>query len=421
MSYRYRRVSRFVSTALLGLGLGTAMPAHAAAVFQNDARSGGDAGDVMEQAVPITPGYYNAQLSPAGDLVDWYQIPLTRGDKVQLQLSDYNLLGLKSVHMMLMSPAGDAITLEPEGLMVAGTSYAGKAAELIVHETGTWYLKAQPVRDGVNPGDYGFRLTVTPGYGTVINTRNQSWIVLELHAPQPTRLMLQGRMHGHRAWDRAYWGTIAVERELVGRNPDGFGVGVRGGGQGTSMTATPLGLQGFDVIGPALDRTELEGTTLTAFGQHGVVQGYVRYIVALNQDDPWLSLGVWADQPITMLQTQGKDNVRWTEANSGADDAIVTPLVSQVGERSLHINLGAGFRGSFIPGNASDASVWRPDGSEAPLHSSCECITFRPAKYMGYTEDAVAGTWRFDLGESLSGPYRSPYLVGVRVQYPGLF
>lgn len=421
MSLRLAHLARCVATSLLAVAAVCSLPAQAVGPFQNDARSGGDAGDLMAQAVPIAPGYYNAQLTPAGDVVDWYKLPLTAGDKLKLQLSDYNLLGRKTVVMTLLSPAGDAIQLEPEGLMLAGSSYAGKAAEVIVHETGTWYLKAEPVRDGLVPGDYGFRVTVTPGYGTVINTRQQSWIVLELYAPQPTQLKLQGRLHGHRAWDQAYWGTISVERELVNRNPTGFGVGVRGGGQGTSFTVTPLGLQREDVIGDTLMQTELEGTTLSAMGDHGVVQGYVRYIVALNQDDPWLSLAVWADQPITMLHTQGKDNVVWSEANSGADQAIVTPLVSQVGARTLNIDLGSGFRGSFVPGNASGAAVWRPDGSEAPRHYSCDCITFRPSKYMGYTEDALPGIWRFDLGESLSGPYRSPYLVGVRIRTPGLF
>ena len=415
----HARAAQVLSIALLSLGFATS--AQAVALFQNDAGSGGDAGDTIDQATPVTTGYHSAQLSTAGDLFDWYQLPLTKGDKLRVHLSDYGQLGLRTVVMKLLSPAGQAIELEPEGVLLAGNAYNGKIAEVVVHETGTWYLKAEPIRDGAPLGDYGFRVTVSPGFGTVINTRNQSWNVLELHASQPTQLLLQGRLQGSLNWDQPYWGTLSTERELDGQKPGGFGVGVRGGGRGTSTTVTPIGLEGFDVIGPLVGDVELTGSMLTAWSNQGTVQGYVRYIVALSQDDPWLSLGVWTDRPVTWLSTQGNDNVAWSESNSGADTAVVTPVVSQIGERSLDINLGTGFRGNFDIGNAASATAYRPDGSQASLHPSCDCISFRPSKYLGYTEDSLPGTWRFELGESLSGPSRSPYLVGVRVRYPGLF
>lgn len=415
------RAAGMLSSALLGLSLGFSLPAQAVGIGQSDAGSGGDAGDIMRDAVPVTTGYHSAQLSPAADPVDWYKMQLTKGDKLRIQLSDYNALGLKSVVMKVLSPAGQAIELEPEGLMLAGSAYLGKAAELIVHETGTWYFRAEPFRDGAASGAYGFRVAVTPGFGTVINTRNQSWIVLEMHADQPTEVFLQGRMQGTMYWDQPYWGTMSTERELDGQAPSGFGYVVRGSGRGTSTTLSPLGIEEVDVIGPALGTFELTGTTHMGWTQLGTAQGYVRYIVALGQDDPWLSLGVWTDQPVTMMHTMGNDNVAWSETNSGADLALVTPGVSVIGERELEIDLGSGFRGSFVPGNAQSGAAYRPDGSQAPLHASCDCITFRPSKYMGYTEDALPGDWRFELGQSLSGPNRSTYLTGVRVQYPGLF
>lgn len=421
MRHIHRCALRLLSAALIGISLAASLPAQAVGVFQNDAGSSGDAGDIMQQALAITQGYHTAELAVTGDPVDWYQIPLNKGDKLRVQLSDYSVLGLKSVVMQLLSPAGQAITLEPEGLMAAGSSYSGKVAEIIVHETGTWYLKAEPVRDGVTPGDYAFRLTVTPGFGTVINTRNQSWIVLELYADEPTELLLQARMHGSLNWDRAYWGTMSTERELDGRNPDGFGFNVIGSGRGTSTSVTPLGVEGFDVISPVIEDIEISGSTNASWSRQSGVQGYVRYIVALSQDDPWISLGVWADRPVTWLHSQGNDNVEWSESSSGADFALVTPGVSMIGERELQIDLGTGFRGNFSLGNAQSAAAYRPDGSLAPLHASCDCVSFRPSKYLGFTQDSLPGTWRFELGESLSGPYRSPYLVGVRVMYPGLF
>ena len=409
-----------LGAALLALS-GFSANAHAAAVFQNDAGSRGDAGDVMQMAVPITPGYHTASLSPAGDLVDWYKIHLTKGDKLRLRLSDYSTLDRKTVAMRLLSPAGDAHVLEPEGLMLAANAYSGHIPTLIAHETGTWYLKAEAIRDGVLPGDYGFRLDVTPGHGTVINTRNQAWIVLEMHAAQPTEVLLQGRMQGQRSWDQAYWGTLATERELDGQSPGGFGVGVRGGGQGTSTTATAAGLENFDVFGPALATAELDGSMLSSWSPMGVIQGYVRFVVALSQDDPWLNLAVWADQPITIATTQGSDKLVWSEANSGAEDALVTPLVSQIGSRVLNAQLDEGFRGTFDGSAAESAAAYTPDGASIPLHPSCQCVVFRPSRYLGWTQDAWPGSWRFELGETLSGPYRTPYLAGVLVDYPGLF
>ena len=159
----HARAAHVLSIALLSLGFATS--AQAVALFQNDAGSGGDAGDTIDQATPVTAGYHSAQLSTAGDLFDWYQLPLTKGDKLRVHLSDYGQLGLRTVVMKLLSPAGQAIELEPEGVLLAGNAYNGKIAEVVVHETGTWSL---------------FKIINHPGF-RIYNSHQRTILNVSLH------------------------------------------------------------------------------------------------------------------------------------------------------------------------------------------------------------------------------------------------
>ncbi|RLF50569.1 MAG: hypothetical protein DRN11_04420, partial [Thermoplasmata archaeon] len=96
---------------------------------QNDAGSGGDAGNSMAQALSISPGDYSGFLD-ATDTEDWYSFQVSSGQGIFITLespmfSDFNV--------WLYDPNGN--------LVHQGTYYGDDSIEYPADVGGTWYIK----------------------------------------------------------------------------------------------------------------------------------------------------------------------------------------------------------------------------------------------------------------------------------------
>ncbi len=152
---------------------------------QDDADSGGDAGDAPQEAIAIGPGAYDGSLPP-GDTVDYYETDLVHGEKVQLVLQpapratvtggglfvddedptdpevvepDVAISGMEFYQLRLYDPVGDV--REQSTLAVAGAPHR---IELNADLNGTWHIEVMRVDQGVPPEAYNYTLglSVTP-------------------------------------------------------------------------------------------------------------------------------------------------------------------------------------------------------------------------------------------------------------------
>lgn len=115
---------------------------------QDDAGSGGDAGDDDSTALPITEGTYTGTLDPDfNDTEDWYAIDLVEGDEIAVDLD----------------PDGDfEVALhDPNGTEIArsGAFDGTEHVEATAAENGTHYVR---IFAESGEGDYTFTVDVAP-------------------------------------------------------------------------------------------------------------------------------------------------------------------------------------------------------------------------------------------------------------------
>lgn len=149
----------------------------------DDADTGGDAGDTPGEAEPITPGLYDGSLPP-GDTVDYYEIGLEHGDKINLLLlpapratvtggelhleeadplnpdvvpPDLYVSGLESYELRLFDPTGDE--RESSTLAVAG---APQRIELNADLDGVWQFEVKRITSPTEGYNYTLGVGVSP-------------------------------------------------------------------------------------------------------------------------------------------------------------------------------------------------------------------------------------------------------------------
>ncbi|MDQ4064803.1 MAG: hypothetical protein M3161_02015, partial [Actinomycetota bacterium] len=110
------KVSLRVGALVMAAASGLLMAPPAVAAAQNDARSGGDAGNTFDDATKIKPkGYYEGTLDrDGGDADDFYSFSLREGDSL-------------SVLIDTETATTDAVTmLDPNGVVIdVGTKILG--------------------------------------------------------------------------------------------------------------------------------------------------------------------------------------------------------------------------------------------------------------------------------------------------------
>jgi hypothetical protein len=119
-----------IIAAVLASALWTPAPAPAGASGQNDARSGGDAGNTFEKATKVMPhGLYKGRLdAKGGDQDDFYKFPVAEGSATSVLIMLPQ--GATTDPITLLDPSGNVIDV---GTKIQGTSVtvsAGFTSEL---------------------------------------------------------------------------------------------------------------------------------------------------------------------------------------------------------------------------------------------------------------------------------------------------
>ncbi|MFA5862198.1 MAG: hypothetical protein WDA16_10940 [Candidatus Thermoplasmatota archaeon] len=147
----------FLALALIVPGTTYAQPLN-----QDDAGSGGDAGDRMEDALTVATGWHEGRLlglpvlavlrDPLLDQEDWYQVELAPG-VITIRAQTF---GGSPVLFELRSPTGDLATWIQPGPEVAETRAYSITG-------GWWFVRAFQV--SASGADYTFEVGSTPGNG----------------------------------------------------------------------------------------------------------------------------------------------------------------------------------------------------------------------------------------------------------------
>jgi hypothetical protein len=124
---------------------------------QNDAGSGGDAGNTAATAIFITPGTYKGTLyypNPV-DTIDFYSFTAQLGDLIHATMTPPSDADF---HLELLDPNGE----------IRSGSYNGQGQTEVVDTTaalgGTWYLR---IFRYTGEGQYTFTLAVTPNHAVL--------------------------------------------------------------------------------------------------------------------------------------------------------------------------------------------------------------------------------------------------------------
>jgi hypothetical protein len=96
---------------------------------QNDAGTGGDAGNSISAATPITPGSYSGYLTNV-DVEDWYSFSASSGQGIFVTLEP---LEKSDFDVYLYNPSGELVHYE--------TYYGDDELEYPADDTGTWKIK----------------------------------------------------------------------------------------------------------------------------------------------------------------------------------------------------------------------------------------------------------------------------------------
>lgn len=161
-----RRVASLL-LALFVLPVILPFPGLALGPLQNDAGSGGDAGDDHSNATPIGQGEYEGHLALPLDRTDIYGVKVARGDAIHVALEatgDFPVM--LYLRVRLAEP-----TLDDDGLTTYGFVRSGENRTVYAPYDGTWYVEiAAPDIFWLHlhgAADYSFILGVDPGVATV--------------------------------------------------------------------------------------------------------------------------------------------------------------------------------------------------------------------------------------------------------------
>lgn len=400
-----RRAALLVACALLG-----ALPAAAVQPLDDDAGSGGDAGDRLELALPVRPGTFAGRLHLAIDGRDAYAFEGRAGDWVT-----FGIGGSQFVVAELYGPG--APTASGEALPHAYV-LRGDTRTFLLPADGTWYFL---VRGTPAFGTTQIRYEVAFGFerpatGVIGATGGAAWTVHEFRWDEPARVLLDARLPvGDTA---ARTDALTMLAIFHGRLEPGIGefhlgMAVYGSGAGQQVVAGPVRTS-LGVPPGALALRLTEGGGFVGFDPApvvGPVAGWVRMVLFHTPGErPTATFS--ANVSVAHASATGTEGlVRWDEAAAESGVQLVAPGASLVGPRDLDLAVDGPVYGLFTP-MAHGGEVRHPDGGSRFLNLFDSAFLVAPPD----------GTWRFHLDDTAgAGPLASSnYLAALRVPPLGL-
>lgn len=172
-----------VPVLLVALPL-AAVPALAVNPLDDDAGTGGDAGDLLTFATPLRPGRYDGTLTPPIDLQDVYVFEARRGQVLELAVDG------AFVDVGLYSPL---LPLYPDSYYFLFPPDEGR---FLLPADGPWYLLFLPASNWLQPPmqRYTFAFSVGSPATAIMATSENGWQTMEVRWSEPTDLVVYGRL-----------------------------------------------------------------------------------------------------------------------------------------------------------------------------------------------------------------------------------
>lgn len=386
-------------TLLIGLLIALASPVLAVNPLDDDAGSGGDAGDLQLNALPLEPGSYAGSLTPLIDAADVYRFDGQAGEQVRMAVPS------PGVFLQLEARGTTFTSQGPSYGFVFGGFGSGEATYLLPFD-GPWYLRFS-LRGDVGVV-YSFTFEVSDPAGVVLSSSDAEWQTIEVRYSGATEIQAFARA----AFPIKTGPASVMKTAEIVQDDGGIGASasfIGGAGLGTSVRVNDLAQAS---LVPLVQTNVTDGYGWSSSTWFLVGSGTVRLSVFTTAGAGSLAYVRLGTATVTdQARAEGDGLVQWTDSNADADPVIVVPGASIVGPRSLDLDVNDRFIG-FFNAHGADAGVTDPGGNEVPLSPFCGCTFFlNPAE----------GVWRFSLGATthVVAPEHS-YLDGAFVPRLGI-
>lgn len=404
-----REAQAIVCIALLLLTVFSVSPSLALHGSQDDAGSGGDAGDTIDDALHILPGVFEGALVYPLDQVDHYAFTVEAGQLISAGFQD-------------VAEAQRASLIGPDGQAYAITfGFGVQPAEFVAHETGIWILKvegpelSERVDEHVHHRLYRIHLSLSTPEVALSEIVEEPWQSRELSWDE------QGTVRVF-VWTQT---TSRDDAPITVMKATEFWLELAQGGElrGTFFTHSSRTAQGCTIelhAGP-LNLSDQDGSmlceeqgsggwSLTIFSFQGPAGALRNIAYTTEPDAPTMLVSVVSDVPVEHVAATGSTVFTWNEMDEAAPK-LLAPGASVVGPRSLEVVVDDHFLGGFSTWT-TNGTIHAPNGDEQRLGPGA----FEPLI------DAEEGAWRFDLGSSAgaSNAAVKNYMTGVLVPTLGV-
>lgn len=399
---------RTVAAALVVL-TAIAGPALSANPLDNDAATGGDAGDASVVATPIDRGVHAGRLVQGVDRADWYSFGVTGGSFVRFGLES----GFWYVMASVQDSAGNPVTFTWGDF--------GQQRVYVPHDD-TWFVQvAIPVLasspDGTRvPTLTPYALTVlddAPPYVMVLEP-GLEWGAIEVRWNEPANITSVGRIETPGTIDSEPWGClVAKEGEIV--TPSyafRFQGAMRVWHTGTSHTLrvepSPLEEQHIPVpsftVGRGFGMSSLAPSDAT---------GFLRLTSYCTSGNPVDRLLFASDRPFEVSTAVGNGSVSWNEYNAGTETQLLAPAASLTPARDMRLNLDDTFTGILQAREGTEIYAVDPAGRR-----------YEPSGFGNdvFFADPAPGEWTLHVGETLGVAHGTVqnYFEGAWIPYLGV-
>lgn len=378
------------------------VPAQYAALnpTDDDAGSGGDAGDEPATAVEIEPGTYEGRLTETIDTRDHYAVDAEEDDVIVVIVPD----GGPRLWVGLVGPDGEEHAFETDSTGVW----------LLIPEDGTWTIRFELTGASSEPPaasvDYTFQLERTDELYTHEATVEDGWYTAEVAVDEPGRLMAYVRGSAPQDPGEAYGNFGALDAWIAKTDGgESSSSSQHGYGHGAATEASPFSLLSETLPGD-------DGAQVTSFSPWDnveILDGYEEAqmrVTALEAPSAHgLRVAFASTSPLDVQEAEGSEVTHWTTSDN--EDAVLArpPGVVVTEEARLTVPIDHTLRGYFYTYDAG-GSITDPSG---------QCHEVGSGELF---EDPRAGDWTFQLDPIQDVGYTEHvYLVAADVPRLGVF
>ena len=399
---------RFLATlALAALLLVPLPPVLAVDPLGDDAGSGGDAGDLPHDPLPVPPGSHAGRLRPLlGDARDAYAIDVPGMSILHLRAEIHHKDGW-FVTVVVYDPELGLHTLADGG--AEETVILPHAGRYVVYLMG----EALPVADL----PYTLHLALETPEGAFSVESGTAWQTVEVAWTEPGHVLARLERATAQLTGGSARSILYLEADLIfpsgSRVVIGFGMVTYEGDTGTRVIVRPLAPLPLPVeeLPIRLERPAATGPWTLVTDHSAGLTGKLRIVSLGTEALRPVEIHVAADVPLETRGAEGDDLVTWSTSDAEGP-AIVAPGVAVVGPRDLDLDVDGLFYGHFWTG-AEEGSYTGPDGVEHVL----------PRHEDAFLGEAAQGPWRFHLGggDHVGASAERMHLVGAFVPRLGLY